>query len=130
MKRFVVLIAVIGLLSTFLFFGCVDTREEHKQLLMDSLEKQLAIPDEYQINSIETVQGIALDITIAKSSNEKVLITESELDTKWVFLKDDLNFICEQKKAWMETSCVQKQQMIRDFLEKYQAQKVDLLVQK
>ena len=100
MKRFVVLIAVIGLLSTFLFFGCVDTREEHKQLLMDSLEKQLAIPDEYQINSIETVQGIALDITIAKSSNEKVLITESELDTKWVFLKDDLNFICEQKKSW------------------------------
>ncbi len=88
----------IILVSVLLLFGCIeqDQNKEKEELILSSLEKQANLTNTYQILYSETVQGIDLDIEIVKDNTEAV-ITDSEIDKKWIFFKNKSNFICEQR---------------------------------
>lgn len=93
MKKMILLL----ILSTFLFFGCteIDENLEKEELILNSLEKQLNFPETYQISYLENVQNTNLNIQLFKE-DKKLVITNSEIDTKWIFLDENENYVCEQ----------------------------------
>ncbi len=91
-------ILLILLIGVMFFFGCIENDQnlEKKELILNSLEKQYNLTDAYSITYLEKVQNVELDIEIIKNIEEELVITDSEIDTKWIFFKDEQNIICEQ----------------------------------
>ncbi|MCC7552151.1 eight-cysteine-cluster domain-containing protein [Candidatus Micrarchaeota archaeon] len=93
MKKILLLVLMISIV----LFGCIETNENLKkeELILTSLDKQLTLPETYQISYSEKVQGTTLDIFLLKGETE-VVITKSEVDTKWVYLNKENTTFCEQ----------------------------------
>ncbi|MFA5381665.1 MAG: hypothetical protein WC356_00740 [Candidatus Micrarchaeia archaeon] len=97
MKKIFLILIIFGVLF---MFGCIEQNEnkDKEDLILNSAEKQVELPNNYYISYLEKVQGIDLNIQTIRFEGDSVVITDSELDKKWIFLNSNENFICEQRK--------------------------------